>query len=36
MEQDEATDRDLNETDISNMSDGVFKAMIIRIFTGLE
>ena len=35
-EQDKAMARDLNETDISNMPDGVLKAMIIRIITGLE
>ena len=35
-EQDKATARDLNETDISSMPDGEFEAMIIRIFTGLE
>ena len=35
-EQDKATARDLNETDISNMPDGEFEAMIIRILTGLE
>ena len=35
-EQDKATARDLNETDISNMPNGEFKAMIISILTGLE
>ena len=35
-EQDKAMTRDLNRTDISNMSDGIFKAMIIGIFTGLQ
>ena len=28
--------RDLSETDVSNMPDREFKAMIIRILTGLE
>ena len=28
--------RDVSRTDISNMPDGEFKAMIIKIFTGLE
>ena len=28
--------RDLSEIGVSNMPDGEFKAMIIRIFTGLE
>ena len=35
-EQDEVTARDVSETDISNRSDGEFKATIIRILTGLE
>ena len=35
-EQDKAMARDLSETDIRNMPAGVFKAMIIRIFTGFE
>ena len=35
-EQDKATARDLSETDISNMPEGEFKAIIIRIFTRLE
>ena len=35
-EQDKAMDRDLNKTDISNMPDREFKAVIIRIFSGLE
>jgi len=35
-EQDMVTARDLSETDTSNMPDGEFKAMIIRIFAGLE
>jgi len=35
-EQDKATTKDLNETDISNIPDSIFKAMIIRILTGLE
>ena len=30
------TVRDLSETDLSNMSDREFKAMIIRILNGLE
>ena len=29
-------DRDLSETDTSNMTDGEFKATIIRILTGLK
>jgi len=36
MKEDKATTRDLNETDISSMPDGEFKAMITRILTGLE
>ena len=28
--------RDLGKADVSNMLDGEFKAMIIRILTGLE
>ena len=35
-EQDKTKARDLNKTDISNMHDGEFKTMIIRILTGLE
>jgi len=35
-EQDKITAGDLTETDIRNISEGVFKAMIIRILTGLE
>ena len=35
-DQDKATARDLNETDISNMLDGEFKSVIIRILIGLE
>jgi len=35
-EQDKAIARDLSETDIRNMSDREFKAMTIRILTGLE
>ena len=35
-EQDKATSRDLSETDRSNMIDREFKALIIRISTGLE
>ena len=35
-EQDKAIIRDLSETDVSKMLDGVFKAIIIRILTGLE
>jgi len=34
--QDKITAGDLTETDIRNISEGVFKAMIIRILTGLE
>ena len=33
-EQDKAIARDLSETGISNMPDGGFKTMIMRIFTG--
>jgi len=36
MKEDKATTRDLNETDISSMPDGEFKAMITRTLTGLE
>lgn len=35
-EQDKTTAREPSETDISNMPDGEFKVMIIRILTGLE
>jgi len=35
-EQDKAIARDLSETDIRNMPEGKFKAMIIRILTELE
>ena len=35
-EEDKATARDLSDTDIGNMPAGEFKAMIIRILTGLE
>ena len=35
-EQDKATARDLSETYISNMPEGQFEAMIIRILTGFE
>ena len=35
-EQDKAIIRDLSETDVSKMPDGVFKAIIVRILTGLE
>ena len=35
-EQDKAMVRDVSKTDISNMSDKEFKAMIIRIRTELE
>ena len=35
-EQDKAMAGDINKTDISNMPDGKFKAMIIRILTRLE
>ena len=35
-EQDKAKGRDLNEIDRSNMPDGEFKAMILRILTGVE
>ena len=34
--QDKAMARDLSKTDISNMSNGEFKAMIIRILTALK
>ena len=35
-EHDKATAGDLKETDINNMPEGVFKATIIRMLTGLE
>ena len=35
-EQDKAIARDLHEIGISNMTDGEFKARIIRILNGLE
>ena len=35
-EQDKAKSRDLSETDINNMPNGEFKAMIIRIHTGCK
>ena len=35
-EQDRAMARDLSKTDVSNMPDRKFKAMIIRMHTGLE
>ena len=35
-EQNKATVGDLSKTDISNMPDGIFKAVIKRIFIGLE
>ena len=35
-EQDKITAREQNETEISNMPDREFKAMVIKIFTGLE
>ena len=35
-EQDKATARDLSEMDISNMPNGVFKTIIIKILTRLE
>ena len=35
-EKDKVTSRDLSETDINNISDGEFKATIIRILTGFE
>ena len=35
-EQDKITGRDLSKTDISNMSDRVFKAVIIRLLTRFE
>ena len=35
-EQDKGTATDLSETDKSHMSDGEFKAIIIRILIGLE
>ena len=35
-EQGKATARDLSEADISNMSDGEFTVMIIKVFTRLE
>ena len=36
QEQDKAMPRDLSETDISNIPDREFKAMIRRVLTGLE
>ena len=35
-EQNKVTARDLSETDISDVFDRKFKAMIIRMLTGLE
>ena len=35
-EQDKAMARHVSETDVSNMPDGVFKTMFIRVLTGLE
>ena len=35
-DEDKATPRNLSKTDISNIPDGVFKAMIMRIRTGLK
>lgn len=35
-EQDKAMARDLNKIDTNNMSDGNFKAMIIKILSGLQ
>ena len=35
-EQGKAMVRNLNQTDINNMSDEEFKAIIIKAFTGLE
>ena len=35
-EQDKAMARDLSKTDMSNVPDGEFKVMIIRILIGLE
>lgn len=36
IEQDKTTVKDLSKTDMSNMPDGEFKTIVIRIFTGLE
>ena len=35
-EQDKITVRELNETEISNLSDRKFKVMVIKMVTGLE
>ena len=35
-EQDKAVAKDLSKTDISNMPDREFEAMIMKILTGLE
>ena len=35
-EKDKVTARDLRETEISNMLDGVFKAIILRTLSGFE
>ena len=35
-QQDKVTTRDLRKADISNMSDGEFKAKIISIFSGFK
>ena len=35
-EQDKMTARELNEMEISNMPDGIFKVMFIKIHTRLE
>ena len=35
-EKNKATAKDLSKRDVSNMADGEFKAIIIRILTGLE
>lgn len=36
QEQDKATAKDQRETDISNITDGEFKATVIRTLSGLE
>lgn len=35
-EQDKVTEKELNKMEISSMSDKEFKAMVIKICTGLE
>ncbi|VFV39055.1 Hypothetical predicted protein, partial [Lynx pardinus] len=35
-EQEKSSEKELNETEISNMSDKEFQVVIVKIFTGLE